>query len=85
MSIHPRWVCLSSLGTASNSSLFSRQNSLKKRGSRSLGKTEKKPPVQVSAPAWLGPTRSRCQRETTLSQKWILGTAVPSPGEGGRD
>lgn len=49
-----RWVCLSLLGciaiAAGNDSLFSLQNSLKKRGSRSIGKTEKKPSVQVSAP-----------------------------------
>lgn len=63
------WVCLSMLGciaiAAGNDSLFSLQNSLKKRGSRSIGKTEKKPSVQVLRPGHavvvLWHRRSWCQ------------------------
>lgn len=88
--VHPCWVCLSVPGcraiAAGNSSLFSLQNSLKKRASRSIGKTEKKPSVQVSAPACPGHVtvahrhpRSWCQLETTPGPEINLSMAVPSP------
>lgn len=94
MSIHTESVCLSVclslLGcraiTVDHNSLFSLQNSLKKRGSRSLGKTEKKPSVQVLAPEPPGHAtvthqrpRSRCQLETEPRPGVNPGMAAPSP------
>lgn len=83
-------VCLSLLGcraiAVGHNSLFFLQNSLKKRGSRSMGKTEKKPSVQVSAPECPGHApvthqhpRSWCQLETEPRAGVNLGMAAPSP------
>lgn len=84
--VPPHRVCLSALGcraiAVGNSSLSSLQNSLKKRGSRSIGKTEKKPSVQVWAPACLVAHQHPglwCQLETTPGPEVNLGMAVPYP------
>lgn len=68
-------VCLSLLGcsaTEGHNSLFLLQNSLKKRSSRSMGKTEKKPSVQVSAPEHPGHTTVTQQNTPGRGASWRL-------------
>lgn len=92
MSMHTASVCLSvchcwgAVPLLWVITLFFLQNSLKKRGSRSMGKTEKKPSVQVSAPEHPGHAtvthqhpRSWCQLDTTPRPGVNPSMAAPSP------
>lgn len=82
----PGWeswlLCLSEAGrhalAVGDISLFSLQNSLKKRGSRSIGKTEKKPSVQVWA---MVPARGCCHHPCPVQAAgWVWGGAVLAAG-----